>query len=728
MAPAAQDPGDPVRLDIDDEAIACLSFDAVGSQNLLDGRCIASLDALLDRIAATPGLCGVIVVSRKKDFIAGGDLDAIMAERDAGRTFETTFRLSSLLRRIERASIPFVAAVNGTALGGGFELALACHRRVVADRPGLLLGLPEARVGLMPGAGGTQRLPRMIGVRRALPLLTTGATLSPAEALALGLIDEVVAPDALIAQARSAVAGLAAAGRFAKAWDSPGFELPGGEVQSPGLRRFFMDANAQANARTQGNSPAERCILAAVYQGCQSGLDAALRIEARKFAEVAATPQARAIIRTGFFGKRVLRKAAAGSERPRVATVGVVGLGLMGAGIAAAAAMRGYRVVMLDRDAAATGAGHARALAVVRKSAARSSAGGAANATGAADAADAAGVAAIGGRLTVAAAPADLAVCDLVIEAVPEDRSLKLRILAELERSLGPDTVIASNTSSIPISRLAGALTRPARFVGMHFFSPVERMELIEIVPGEQTDRSTRALALELARGLGKTPIVARDVRGFYTGRVFAPYLAESFAMVAEGWAPALIENGARRLGMPIGPLALADAVSIELQQRLRRQEEADGDPTRRLPAADRVVDVFVDELDRRGRAAGAGFYDYPADGKRLWSGYRDRFGRADPQPGVDAVVGRLLMIQVLDALRCLEDGVVASPLDVDVGAVLGWGFPLHLGGPCCWADERGAAAVVAAARVLAARHGERFEPPPGLLRRAAEGRRYHPA
>jgi 3-hydroxyacyl-CoA dehydrogenase/enoyl-CoA hydratase/3-hydroxybutyryl-CoA epimerase len=718
------DPGtsdDPVRIEITG-AVAVLTFDVPGRpQNLLNAHSIGILETLVARIASTAGLLGAVVVSGKRDFIAGGDLDAIGGERDARKTFETTYRLSCLFRRIERSAIPYVAALNGSALGGGFELALACHRRVVADVPGLQIGLPEARVGLMPGAGGTQRLPRMIGVPKALPLLMTGASLSPAQALELGLVDEIVPPAELFARALAVAAESSTRGGFGKAWDRPDFRLPSGDIQDEANRRFFLEASAQSDARTRGNSPAERCILAAVQEGCGTGIDAALEIEARKFTEVASSPEARAIIRTGFFAKRRLRKAAApaAGTPPVAAVIGVVGLGLMGAAIACTAASRGFRVLVLDRDAESTAAGHARALALARRSTARSDG---------ADAAVAAAVDAVASRLVAVACAEDLAGCDVVIEAVPEYRTLKARILTTIEAAVGPRTLIASNTSSIPISRLAESLQRPERFIGMHFFSPVERMELLEIVPGRQTDEATRARALALACALGKTPVIARDVRGFYTGRVFAPYLAESFAMIAEGWSPALIEEGARRLGMPIGPLALTDAVSLDLQQQLRRQEEADGEGTRRLPAADRVVDLFVDTLNRRGRAAGAGFYDYGEGGRSLWGGYAEHFGHADPQPDIGEVIDRLLYIQVLDGLRCLHEGIVASPDEVDVGAVLGWGFPLHLGGPCWFADTRGLQAVADTARVLAARYGERFSPPKGLLRLAAENRAYHGA
>lgn len=685
--------------------IAVLAF-AAKTRNLLDPQAIARLDALVDEIAASDAVDAAVVVSDREEFILGGDLDAILREEDAAASFGTTYRLTQVFRRIELSRKPYVAAINATALGGGFELALACHRRIVADAPSVLLGLPEVKVGLMPGAGGTQRLPRMLGVQAAVPLLLGGTHLSPAQARDLGLVDELVAPESLRARALAAAGELAAAGDFAKPWDRRDFPLPGGEVQDVANRRFFMEETARMHSRTQGNSVAERCILAAVYQGCQAGFDAGLKLEARKFAEVASSPEAKATIHARFFDRRVLRKAMRARAVPAAMdTVGVVGLGLMGCGIAFAAAAAGSRVVLLDSTPEATARGRERIMALAAK---------------------AGNAAAIEPRLETAAAAADLAACDLTVEAVFEDRALKLDVLREIEGQLRPEALLASNTSSIPISALSAGLARPERFVGLHFFSPVERMELLEVVPGKATSPETLGRALDIAVRLRKTPVVARDVRGFYTGRVFAPYVAEAFAMVAEGYPPALVENGARRLGMPIGPLALADAVSIELQQRLRRQEEADGEGTRRLAEADRLVDLFVDGLGRPGRAAGKGFYDYGPEGKRLWAGYAGQFPPASPKPDVNVVKDRLLHIQVLDALRCLEDGTVGSALEADVGAVLGWGFPDHLGGPCRFVDMRGADAVIDDCEQLAALFGERFDPPALLRRLAAEGGRLH--
>lgn len=685
--------------------IAILAF-AAKTRNLLDAAAIARLDELVAEIAANDAVDAVVVVSDREEFILGGDIEAILHEEDAAASFGTTYRLTRVFRRIELSPKPYVAAINATALGGGFELALACHRRIVADAPSVLLGLPEVKVGLMPGAGGTQRLPRMLGVQAAVPLLLKGTHLSPTQARDLGLVDELVAPGSLHARAVAAAGEVVAAGGFAKPWDGKAFTLPGGEVQEVANRRFFMEETARMHSRTQGNSIAERCILAAVYQGCQAGFDAGLKVEARKFAEVASSREAKATIHARFVDRRRLRRDVRARALPAATDrIGVVGLGLMGCGIAFVAAASGSDVVLLDTSPEATAKGHARILSLATK---------------------AGNEAAIAPRLTIAASAADLAACDLAVEAVFEDRALKLGVLRGIEDHLRPDAILASNTSSIPISALSVGLKHPERFVGLHFFSPVERMELLEIIPGEATGEETLGRALAIAGSLRKTPIVARDVRGFYTGRVFAPYLAEAFAMVAQGYPPALVENGARRLGMPIGPLALADAVSIELQQKLRRQEEADGQRTRRLAEADRLVDLFVDTLGRPGRAAGKGFYDYGPDGKRLWAGYGGHFPPASPQPGIDVVKDRLLYIQVLDALRCLEDGTVGSALEADVGAVLGWGFPDHLGGPCRFVDMRGARTVVGKCEELAGLFGERFAPPALLRRLAAEGGRLH--
>jgi len=684
--------------------IAVVAF-AAETKNLLDAPTIARLDEVVDEIARSD-VDAAIVVSDRDEFILGGDLDAILNEENAQASFETTYRLSRVFRRIELSAKPYVAAINATALGGGFELALACHRRIVVDDPAIMLGLPEVKVGLMPGAGGTQRVPRMIGVKAAVPLLLKGSHLSPGEAIELGLVDELVSSQGLRQRAMKAATELAAADDFTKPWDQRGFTLPGGDVQATENRRFFMEQSALAHSRSQGNSIGVRSLLAAVYQGCQAGFDSGLRVEARKFAETASSPGAKATIHARFLDRRRLRKIArTRAVSTPIGKVGVAGLGLMGCGIAYAAASAGSQVVLLDQTEETTAKGRERVMALATK-------------LGNADAVEE--------RLTSAGSAADLSDCDLVIEAVFEDRSLKRDLLCDLEKHISPGTILATNTSSIPISALAEGLQHPERLVGMHFFSPVERMELLEIIPGKDTSDETLNRALDIALRLRKTPIIASDVRGFYTGRVFAPYLAEAFAMIAEGYPPALIENGARRLGMPIGPLALADAVSISLQQALRKQEEADGEGTRRLAQADRVVDLFVDDLGRPGRAAGKGFYDYTADGKRLWNGYGDHFSAASPVPGIELVMDRLLYIQVLDTLRCVEEGTISSPLEADVGAVLGWGFPDHLGGPCLFVDMTGAEAVMKKAEALASQFGERFEPPAILRDLVARDARLH--
>ena len=688
------------------ENVAVIRLDMPGRMNVLNAACIAQLGDCVERALADPDVRGAVVASGKSTFLAGADLHEF--ERLMGRVASLPERaraaamlagiggLSKLFRRIETGGKPFAAAINGTALGGGLGLALACHRRFVADDPAIALGMPESKVGLMPLAGGTQRLPRMIGAIAALPLLLEGKSMTPAEAHAARIVDEIVPPGALLDRACAWVRS--ATGTDAtKPWDAKGYLVPGAHRATA----VFTAANALQRKSSHGNYPALDAILGAVHDGLTLPMDLALRVELKYAARLLCNPAARAMVRTLFSSMQHARSGAArpaGHERKSLVRIGVVGAGMMGAGIAHVAARAGIDVVLIDRNQAAADAGAARAKEA-------------------------------SARITATTDFAALSGVELVIEAVFEDRAIKADVTRRAEAVIGAGAVFASNTSTLPITGLAEASARPDQFIGLHFFSPVERMPLLEIIRGERTSDATLALAMDFARAMGKTPIVVRDSRGFFTSRVFATYTNEGVRMLAEGIAPALIENAGKSLGMPVAPLALCDEVALDLMHRVSTQTRADlGDAWRENPAQ-ALVATMVDKLGRTGRKAGRGFYEYPQDGgKFLWPGLADLAPAVAAQPSIADLKSRLLAIQMIEAARCFAEGVIGDPADADVGAILGWGFAPWTGGPLSHIDTLGAAALVRDCDILAQRHGERFSPTPQLRDMARTGARFYAA
>ena len=680
----------------------------------------ASLNAFAEaarKAIADPAVKGVIIASAKPEFIAGADLNMMLAITDAPSMMDFVSRMHALMRGIETSGKPFVAAINGTALGGGYELALACHRRIAADNPKALIGLPEVGIGLLPGGGGTQRLPRMIGVRNALPYLLEGKKLAPKKALEAGLVDEVVAADALLARARAWLLAEGAT-NATQPWDRKGYKLPGGPVQSPAGYETFTAGNAMLREKTYGNYPAPAAILSCVYNGCQIDLDSGCKVEAREFVKLTTGAVAKNMIRSLFFGITAAGKLASRPQGVPAASyrkVGILGAGMMGAGIACASAEAGLEVVLLDTTAEQAERGKAYADALWSKQVKQGRL------------TDTERVA----RLARIRAGADFAAldgCEIVIEAVFEDRALKADVTRRAEAMLSPDAVFASNTSTLPITGLAEASSRPANFIGLHFFSPAEKMPLVEIIRGKQTSDACLARAMDFVKKIRKTPIVVNDSRGFYTSRVFATYVGEGLTLLAEGVKPALIDNAGRMAGMPVGPLALADEVSLELMARIRKQTAADLGAAYQRSAIDDVCDKMVEQLQRVGKKAGKGFYDYPQDGaKHLWPGLADVFPLAATQPDVAEVKRRLMYVQSVETVRCLEEGVLQAPIDADVGAILGWGFPAFLGGPIGQIHSLGVAAFVAECEQLAERCGERFAPPASLRRMAQQGETFYP-
>ena len=737
---------------VDAEGIANVELDYPGkSQNILNAASIGAYAEAMQKALADPAVKGVVVASAKKDFIAGGDLAELAGATDAAAFHAAISGTHKLMRGIELGGKPVAAALNGSALGGGMEVALACHYRVAADNPKARFGFPEVTLGLLPGAGGTQRVPRLVGMQAAAPLLTEGKRIKAAEALKIGLIHAVVEVGAERTAARQWVMDAIASGsKPLQPWDAKGSKIPGGGPNTPGGMQMLMAANAMLREKTCDNYPAPKHILSCVYEGLSTNLDTGLAIEARYFTNLVMSPVSKNMIRSLFFGMQEANKLA---SRPadvplqKYSKVGMLGAGMMGAGIAMCTAHAGVEVVLLDTTQEAAEKGKAYAAKQWGKQVARGRM--------TQEAADA-----LLARIKPTADYADLKGCELVIEAVFEKREIKAEVTKKAEAVIGGDAIFASNTSTLPITGLAEASARPANFIGLHFFSPAEKMPLVEIIVGKATSDATLARSMDYVRAIAKTPIVFNDSRGFYTSRVFGTYVSEGMALLEEGVPPALIDKAGLMAGMPVGPLALADEVSIELVHKIAQQTRADLGAAYVERAADRVAAKMVAELGRLGRKSGAGFYDYPAEGpKHLWPGLGEHFkpgvpagtqsagadeapaqqgGRAKNAllaaadgdtaiPTVDEIIERLILVQSVETARCLEEKVMRAPIDADVGAILGWGYPPFRGGPIGWLHTLGVPAGVAALDRLAERHGARFAAPKILRDMAAKGERFYP-
>ncbi|KAB2935127.1 MAG: Fatty acid oxidation complex subunit alpha [Rhodocyclaceae bacterium] len=707
-----------INYNVDAEGIATLEWDLPGrSQNVLNEETMAAFAAAAQKALADPAVRGIVVASAKADFIAGGDLDMLLKATDAQAMSDNLKLWHKLFRTLETAGKPVAAALNGATLGGGLELALACHYRVAADNPKARFGFPEVTLGLLPGAGGTQRAPRLMGIQPALLFLTEGKRIKAADAQKQGLVHAVV-PAGKERDAAHAwlLEAAAKGGKTLQPWDQKGFRIPGGGVMTPAGMQTFMAGNAMLREKTHDNYPAPKHILSCVFEGMQTDIDTGLAIETRYFVNLVRSPVAKNMIRSLFFFMQEANKLA---RRPKdvpaqkYTKIGMLGAGMMGAGIAHAAATAGLEVVLLDSTKENAEKGKTYSAKLLEKRVAKSQL-------------SQDGAAAVLARIKPTADYRDLAGCELVVEAVFEDRALKADVTKKTEAVIGKDALFASNTSTLPITGLAEASARPANFIGLHFFSPADKMPLVEIIMGKQTSQQTLARSMDFVRAIGKTPIVVNDARGFYTSRVFGTYLSEGMALLQEGVAPALIDNAGRLAGMPVGPLALADEVSIELVHKIARQTKADlGD--KYVPrAADQVAALMVEKLNRLGKKSGHGFYEYPADAKKhLWPGLAEHFPVKAEQPSLEQVVERLMLIQSLETVRCLEEGVLTSPQDADVGAILGWGYPPFRGGPIGQIHTMGVANFVAACDRLAEQCGERFRPTEGLRKKAEEGAQF---
>lgn len=701
------------------DRIATLTLDDPNAAvNTVSPAWIAAMTEAFTRIKNDGGVDGVIITSAKPGFMAGADLKYILndtARFTPREAFEFSQRATVMHRVIETCGKPVVAAINGFALGGGYELALACHRRIVVDDSKAVVGLPEVNVGLLPGSGGTQRLARLIGALKSLDVLLTGSSYRPVDALKLGLVDEIVAKDKLLDAAR---AWIKSGPDASQPWDRKGYQAK----ETHGLLdNAFANAitakTAALSARYGENYPAPLAILTCVFEGVQCPIDGGLRIESRQFARLLTDPRARNIIRTTFVNKGLAEKGSRrpeGFEKAKLAKIGVLGAGMMGAGIAHVAANAGIEVVLLDMTAEAAAKGKAYSQKIFAKQIEKG-----AKTQEAADA--------ILARITPTADYAALAGCALVVEAVFEDTAIKAEVVRKAEAVLAEDAVFASNTSTLPITQLAQASKRPERFIGLHFFSPVERMDLVEVIRGRATSDETLARALDFVGQLRKTPIVVNDARGFYTSRVFQTFIHEGAAMVGEGVTPALIENAAKMVGMPIGPLALLDEVTLDLPLKIVDQAIAEEGAAYTPPCGAPVMRRMKDELKRASRKAGGGFYDYGEKSKALWAGLTEAYPRAAQQPSAEEVGRRLLYVQALETARCLEDGVLTHAADGDLGAVLGWGFPTWTGGTLSLIDTVGLAQFVAECDRLAQAYGPRFAPTAQLRAMAVANERFHP-
>ncbi|MEO6339565.1 MAG: 3-hydroxyacyl-CoA dehydrogenase NAD-binding domain-containing protein, partial [Caulobacteraceae bacterium] len=662
-------------------------------------------------LLADDAIKGIVIGSEKKDFAAGADITELVKVKTPAEGAALVGPMLATMRRIETGGKPVVAALTGTALGGGLELALACHRRIAADNPKAIFGLPEITLGLMPGAGGTQRLPRLIGIAAAAPMILEGKRLSTADALKAGVIDEVVPADALLDTAK---AWVLSGPEPTQPWDRKGYELPGFAVQSAQGRGFFLMAWARLRKRPGAADPASHAILMALHHGLERKIDAGIAIETRWFAKLAASHEAKAKIRTGFFGVNDARAMKQRPEAPptKLEKLAVLGGGLMGRGIAHVAAAAGLQVVLLDVSQDQADKGKAE----IGKAAAREFERGR-TPTPSED---------ILARIQATGSYADCAGVDAVVEAVFERTDVKKGVLEQISAVVGPETLIASNTSSLPIGGLAAFVSNPERMIGMHFFSPVERMPLVEVVRGAATSDATLAKALDLLKRIRKTPIVVGDGLGFYTSRVVTTYSTEAFNLLAEGVSPAVIDNVTTQAGFGIGAMSLTELSTFPLLKDIFTSMRGDGNriSDRGGKALETVEKLLA--LGRKGKASGEGVYTYRPDGSReIWTELATHFpSKGEIAPAT--VRQRLLNVQSLEAARALEDGVLARPIDGDVGAVIGWGYPAGLGGPFAYIDRLGAAAFVAECDALAARFGGRFEPPPLLRKMAAKGQRFY--
>ncbi len=719
------------RFETDADGIALATWDMPGrSMNVITMEVMDELERIIDAVAADPAIKGCVIASGKEAFSGGADLtmlqrlgaeyEALKAsegeEKAMAQFFEASRRLSLVFRKLETCGKPFAAAVHGLCLGGAFELALSCHHRILSDDEKTRVGLPEIKVGLFPGGGGTQRVARLMPTGDALQMLFKGDQIRPLMAKGMGLVHEVAPRGIIIEKAKE---WIRAGGSPVAPWDVPKFKPPSGKVYSPAGMMIWPPANAIYRRETHDNYPAAKAILASVYEGLQLPMDLGLKVESRYFAHILRTTEAAAMIRTLFISMGEINK---GVRRPKdvapvkLKKIGIVGAGFMGAGIAYVSANAGMDVVLLDQSLEAAEKGKAYAHKLVTDQINK----------GRAKTADREALLA---RITPSADFGDLSSCELVIEAVFEDPKVKAEVIAKIEAAIAEGTILASNTSTLPISGLAEASSRPADFVGIHFFSPVEKMLLVEIIRGRETGERAIATALDYVRAIKKTGILVNDGRGFFANRCVGAYLLEGHKMLAEGIPAAMIENAGRMAGMPVGPLSLTDEVAIDLVYKILKATEAGLGPAAIDPSQKALLTELVEGQGRLGRKNRKGFYDYPEGGqKRLWPGLKDlQPTHLDPDTiDVEELKARFLVVQALEAARTVGEGIVTDPREADVGSILAFGFAPFTGGALSYIDFMGPKEFVALAQALEAKHGPRFAPPDSLIAMADKGGRFY--
>ncbi|QND58528.1 3-hydroxyacyl-CoA dehydrogenase NAD-binding domain-containing protein [Mesorhizobium huakuii] len=717
-------------LDTDADGIALVTWNMPDrSMNVFTEEVMNELDKIIDQVMADAGIKGAVITSGKDSFSGGADLAmlqkmlAVFArektkdpEKAAKLLFDNAGRMGGLWRKLETSGKPWVSAINGTCMGGAFELSLACHGRVAADSDKVKMALPEVKVGIFPGAGGTQRVPRLTDQQQALQMLTSGQNLSPQKAKAMGLIHEIAEPAKLVETAKAMIRnGLKAV----QPWDEKGFKLPGGQIYSPAGFNLWPPAIAILRRETYGNYPAAAAILKCVYEGLLVPFDTALRIEQRYFTEIMQTKEAAAMIRSLFVSLQELNKGArrpAGVPETKFKKIGILGAGFMGAGIAYVTAKAGIPVVLLDRDieSATKGKAHSDSLVSdqVKKGRAKP------------EERDK-----LLSLITPTSDYADLAGCDLVVEAVFEDSAVKKAATEQAEAVLKSSAIFASNTSTIPITSLAKNSARPKNFVGIHFFSPVDKMMLVEIILGKKTGDKALATAIDFVRAIKKTPIVVNDTRGFYVNRCVLRYMSEAYKMLIEGVPAPMIENAAKAAGMPVGPLALTDETAIDLAQKIMKQTIRDLGDKAVDPKQMALINTMVDDHGRFGRKNGKGFYDYPAKPakKKLWPGLKDLYPQlAAEKVDYEELQQRLLVTIALEAARVMEEGIVTDPREADVGSILAFGFAPYTGGALSYIDGIGAKRFVKIAKGLQKKYGAEFKAPKLLIDMAEKGETFY--
>jgi 3-hydroxyacyl-CoA dehydrogenase/enoyl-CoA hydratase/3-hydroxybutyryl-CoA epimerase len=717
-------------IETDADGIALVTWDMPEkSMNVFTVEVMDEIEKILDQTCADDGVKGVVFTSGKSSFSGGADLtmikgmfETIAAERVKDpaaamqKIFDAVGRMTWLWRKIETCGKPWVSAINGTCMGGATELSLACHGRVASNAKSVKIGLPEVKVGIFPGAGGTQRVARLANTQDALQMMTTGQTLTAARAKAMNLVHQVVEPGELINAAKQMIKdGL----KPVAPWDEKGFKVPGGGIWTPAAAQLWPAASAILRRETAGNYPAALAILKCVYEGLQVPFDTGLRIEQRYFTEILQTTEAFSMIRSLFVSMQELNKGArrpAGQPKSEIKKVGVVGAGFMGASIAYVTAAAGINVVLIDRDMEAAGKGKTHSEGLVASAVGK----------GKMTKDD-------GDKLLSLITPSDdygtLADADLVIEAVFEDRDVKKAVIEKVEAVLPEGAIFASNTSTLPITGLAKNSKRPVDFIGIHFFSPVEKMMLTEVILGKETGDKALAVALDYVAAIKKTPIVVNDTRGFFVNRCVLRYMSESYNMLIEGVPPVMIENAAKFAGMPVGPLALNDEVAIDLSYKILKATVADLGDKAIDPRHMELVSRMVEKEERFGRKNGKGFYDYPAKPakKHIWPGLKDLYPQQKPEAiNVKTLQERFLATIALEAARTVEEGIVTDPREADVGSILGFGFAPYTGGALSYIDGMGVKNFVSLCERLAKDYGGHFTPTPLLRDMAAKGETFY--